>query len=237
MDGIKGGNQVRDYGQGSDRQAGYLTQVRDRIEERMGDKLCHPLAEHQRRTGNLDHPVGILGFARTLCATAGYYGLPIATPFYFRHLSQQREVCEEALLSLLAEFASLDEGQRAPLKACGASAPWATAGPSREPLRRDEVGLRQKTTKNGLGCGRGSSLRNPRRPPMSLLRPSMQTLPLRWPIHPRVALLHSPQPQSKRGETAPRSGLQYRTPLLTRLIFLHMAWVPPPGRPRGHRSR
>ena len=155
MDGIKGGNQVRDYGQGSDRQAGYLTQVRDHIEERMGDKLCHPLAEHQRRTGNLDHPVGTLGFARTLCATAGYYGLPIATPFYFRYLSQQREICKEAFLSLRAAFASLDESQRAPIKACGTTAPWATAGPSREPLRRDEVGLRQETAKTASSSEEG----------------------------------------------------------------------------------
>ena len=44
-DGTKGGNQVRDEGQGPDRQAGYLSQARVYVKERMSDQLCRPLVE------------------------------------------------------------------------------------------------------------------------------------------------------------------------------------------------
>ena len=96
VDGTKGGHQVRDYGRGDDRQAGYISQIRMHIEERMSDRLCHPLVDRQVHAGALDSPVGLPGFARTLCATATHFGIPIGTPFYFEFCSRHRGLCDEA---------------------------------------------------------------------------------------------------------------------------------------------
>ena len=121
----------------------------------MRGKLCHPLVEHQRRTGSLGHPVGLSGFARTLCATAGYYGLPTATPFYFRYISQRRGICEEAYASLSRLASAVPRRAKHPRLECAAYAPRATAGPIRESLRRGGIGRRQGLTKTVQDAKKG----------------------------------------------------------------------------------
>ena len=62
----------------------------------MRDRLCHPLVGHQVHAGALDSPVGLSGFARTLCATATHFGTPTGTPFYFEFCSRHCGLCDES---------------------------------------------------------------------------------------------------------------------------------------------